>query len=168
MLYYAQNISVFLKKVPTSQVCMSQLLWVWKTMKVCISAQKKKQKKKPTAFWPLNSLDKACVALQRGAEKALALKCISFCLWQFFWNWTLPVRGKKAEELSHRALTAKIVFMLIAQTCTRRGRCLKNWYLLVTEFEMMFFVGEISITSQTFNTVLMESRRFVINLIVLC
>ena len=129
---------------------------------------KKKNKKKTTAFWPLNSLDKACVALQRGAEKALALKCISFCLWQFFWNWTLPVRGKKAEELSHRALTAKIVFMLIAQTCTRRGRCLKNWYLLVTEFEMMFFVGEISITSQTFNTVLVESRRFVINLIVLC
>lgn len=43
----------------------------------------------------------------------------------------------------------------------------KNWYLLVTEFEMMFFVGEISVTSQTFNTVLVESR-FVINPIVLC
>lgn len=43
----------------------------------------------------------------------------------------------------------------------------KNWYLLVTEFEMIF-VGEISVTSQTFNTVLVESRRFVINPIVLC
>lgn len=164
MLNYARNISVFLMKVTTSWVCMSQLLRVWKTMEVCVSAQKKKK----MAFWPLNSLDKACIALQHGTKKThntLMLKCISFCLWQVFWNWVLSVLSQKAEQLSYRAPRTKTNPLLIAHTCMRRGRRLKIgtcWLL-----SLKGYGWNLDNRSDLYD-VLAESGKFVHNLIVLC